>query len=292
MSTSTPIGMIWRDIQRAQRLSDLNFKKDIVSTTQLAQIELAHRFDWEGLRRTVSVTYDGVNPCVLPADMVGILAVVDSDMAPVMRSEVWTDGLRENGAFVEGAPKRYWTVPYSHEDGMLSGDGLSIDEGAAFFTGPTLTDTMNGEFIQFGGEPGKYQILDGSEKTLYSKYWGPKQQNCQWTIRPTGTQTIIFTDAGTYRVDYWAEEKPLYKDNQMTVLPARAFGLLVMIHILGFHEKQETAADNYRREFERALSEAMHMNGRYYPPAQTAPGSGISPGANSGYGVSFGRKYR
>ena len=44
---STPIGIIFRDIQRAQRLADFGFKEDLVTAGLLAGAELSRACDWQ-----------------------------------------------------------------------------------------------------------------------------------------------------------------------------------------------------------------------------------------------------
>ncbi len=54
---STPIGIIFRDIQRAQRLADFGFKEDLVTAGLLAGAELSRACDWLELREEITVEY-------------------------------------------------------------------------------------------------------------------------------------------------------------------------------------------------------------------------------------------
>ena len=274
---TTPIGKIWSDIERAQRLQDFDFRKDIVVSTNLAIEELSRKCDWIGLRAEMDAVYDGTNPVQLPSNLAGVIAVVDEDGLLVKQAETYTHEVSELASMWA-----YSNVPIAP---LMYEKGFSIEEGAdAFETDLTLPSGSAGEYIQFGAEHGCYKILDATAKTIEPKYFGPKLSNEWGIIRPESTRAIKFGEAGTYKVTYWRLENPLYKDHQRTCLPSTALGLLIAIHILGFHEKQSNAANDLRRDYEKALSEAMYRNPRYYPPAQAM-------GGTSALGVSFGRKY-
>ena len=271
---STPLGLIFRDIQRAQRLSDFGFREDLGNAALLAAGELSRACDWVDLREELSIVYDGTNAVMLPSDSVGVLAVLDSDGEMVRRAENYTSGMESDENF------------YALKKGsapILSGKGINIDKGSAQISGITLTSTHDDEWIEIGDQPGCYKISDGVAGTLAEPYWGPKIAGGYYSVRPRDTRFIEFGEAGTYRVVVWHAERPLYEDHQRTVLPARPFQLSIIIHVLGFHEKQKGEADAYRAEYRQALSEAMNMNPRYSPPAGAV--------AKRGYAIRFGRSF-
>ena len=271
---STPLGLIFRDIQRAQRLSDFGFREDLGNAALLAAGELSRACDWVDLREELTIVYDGTNAVILPADVVGVLAVIDSDNALVRRAENYTVGMEDDENFY--ALKK-GTAP------ILSGKGINIDKGSVQISGITLKSTHDDEWIEFGDQPGCYKISAGSTGTLSEPYWGPKISGGYYAVRPRDTRFIEFGEAGTYRVVVWHAERPLYEDHQRTVLPARPFQLAIIVHVLGFHEKQKGEADAYRAEYRQALSDAMNQNPRFTPPAGAV--------VNRGYAIRFGRSF-
>lgn len=272
---STPIGVIYKDIQRAQRLADFGFKEDLVTAGLLASAQLSQACDWIDLREDISVVYAGT-PIPLPADCMGVLAVLDSDGVLLRRAENYTSGMDEDENFYALAKA---SAPVA--SGM---NGLSIDEGSFILGGISIDSDWEGEWIEIADQPGCYEIADAATGELTDTYFGPKITNGAWSIRPRDTRTIEFRDDGTYTVVLWHAERPLYKDHQRTVLPARAFQLAVTIHVLGFHEKQAKEAEAYREEYRTALSDAMSRNPRYAPPAGAI--------SNSGNPIRFGRSFR
>jgi len=270
----TPLGIIFKDIQRAQRLSDFGFREDLGTAALLAAGELSKVCDWMDLREEISVVYDGTNAVMLPSDTVGVLAVLDEDDVLLRRAENYTSGMGDDENF------------YALKKGsapLVSGKGLNIDKGSVTIAGLTLSATLDDEWIEIGDQPGCYQISDGATGALSEAYWGPKITNGYYNVRPKDTKFIEFGEAGTYTVVLWHAERPLYEDHQRTVLPARAFQLSIIIHVLGFHEKQKSEADAYRQEYRIALSEAMNRNPRYTPPAGAV--------TTNGYSVRFGRSF-
>lgn len=270
---STPIGLIFRDIQRAQRLSDYGFKEDLVTAGLMAAGELSRACDWIDLREEIEIVYSGT-PVMLPGDTMGIVAVKDSEGNIVRRAENYTSGMDSEENF----------YALSKGDGPLaSGVGLNIEKGASLITGVTLPAGSDHEWIEIADQPGCYEIFDASTGAIEGEYWGPKISGGRYTVRPRDTRFIEFGESGTYTVVLWHAERPLYEDHQRTVLPARAFQLGIIIHVLGFHEKQNKEAEQYRAEYRAVLSEAIARNPRYAPPAGAV--------VNGGYSLRFGRSF-
>ena len=136
--SSTPLGLIFRDIQRAQRLSDFGFREDLGNAALLAAGELSRACDWVDLREELTIVYDGTNAVILPADVVGVLAVIDSDNALVRRAENYTVGMEDDENFY--ALKK-GTAP------IISGKGINIDKGSVQISGITLKSTHDDEWI-------------------------------------------------------------------------------------------------------------------------------------------------
>lgn len=272
---ATPIGLIFRDIQRAQRLSDFSFKEDLVVSGLMAAADLSRACDWVDLREEISVEYTGV-PVVLPADCIGVVAVIDSNGNSVRRAENYTSGM--------DADENFYALSKASSPIASGFGGLNIDKGATRLAGVTLNAEWEGEWIEIADQPGCYQIADASAGDLVDPYWGPKVSNGAWTVRPRDTRAIEFGKNGTYTVVLWHSERPLYEDHQRTVLPSRAFQLSIIIHALGFHEKQNKEAEQYRAEYRIALNDAISRNPRYAPPAGAV--------ANGGSPIRFGRSFR
>ena len=269
----TPLGLIFRDIQRAQRLSDFGFKEDLGVSALLAAAELSRACDWIDLREKLTITYAGT-PVALPGDCVGVISVLDTDGKAIRRAENYTAGMDEDENF------------YALSKGnapVASGKGLNIDKGSDTFSGITLGGDLDGEWLEISDQPGCYQIKDATTGKLVEPYFGPKVTGGYYSVRPKDTRFIEFGEDGTYSVVIWHEERPLYEDHQRTVLPARAFQLAIIIHVLGFHEKQAKEAEAYRMEYRAALSEAIARNPRYAPPAGAV--------TNGGHAIRFGRSF-
>lgn len=271
---STPLGLIFRDIQRAQRLSDFGFREDLGTAALLAACELSRACDWIDLREQLTLVYDGATALMLPSDAMGVIAVLDSEGNLLRRAENYTSGM--------DADENFYSLMHSTAP-VASGKGLSIDKGGVQLSGITFTSAHDDEWIELGDQPGCYKIADGAAGTLSEPYWGPKIQSGYYSVRPRDTKFIEFGEAGTYTVVIWHAERPLYEDHQRTVLPERAFQLGIIIHAIGFHEKQKNEADAYRAEYRQALSDAMGRNPRYTPPAGAV--------VNGGYPIRFGRSF-
>jgi len=271
---STPLGLIYRDIQKAQRLQGFDFKEDLVTSGLMAAAELSRACDWIELREQIEVDYAGT-PVILPADCAGVVAVLDADGKLLRRAENYTAGMSDD--------ENFYSIGVSVAP-LASGKGVSIDQGASRISGVAAPASWEGEWIEVGDQPGCYKITDRTTFALEDAYWGPKITNGYYAVRPRGTRTIDFGENGTYQVVLWHNERPLYEDHQRTVLPARALQLGIIIHVLGFHEKQAKEAEAYRDEYRAALSEAISRNPRYAPPAGAIAGSG-NP-------IRFGRSFR
>lgn len=270
---SVPLGLIFRDVQRAQRLADFGFKEDLGVAALLSAAELSRACDWIDLREELTLTYAGT-PLALPGDCIGVVAVLDSDGNAVRRAENYTAGM--------DADENFYALSRGNAP-VASGKGISIDKGSDTISGVTLGSTLDGEWIEIADQPGCYEIDDSATGKLVEPYWGPKITNGYYSVRPRDTRFIEFGEDGVYTVVMWHSERPLYEDHQRTVLPARAFQLGIIIHVLGFHEKQAKEADAYRAEYRAALAEAVSRNPRYAPPAGAV--------ANGGYPIRFGRSF-
>lgn len=262
---ATAVGDIWRGIQDAVRIHDNETLEVIKRITQQCYYRLCELVDWQPLRRTVSVVYDGgATGTLLPADLIGILAVVDDDELPVMGP------VKNQQMPYQNTSQDTYRLMEASVDPLVVAKGIGVEQDSATISGVDLTSYVN-EYLRIADYPGFYKI---TAATTISPVWrGPRLQSKEYVVRPPTCKRMGFVDytgtnaAGTYTVYYWAYPEPLFQEWQQPLLPtSRALELLSIISFLGFHEKQEKAADNYRAEYRLAYDEMRAMNPKFHMP--------------------------
>lgn len=276
----TPIGIVWETLQEAMRLYSDDDLSQLKKRTNAAYFRLCEMADWQRTRRSVSITAAGsTDGVLLPADLIGVLAVRDSDFYEYQPCDE-----QDMGADYP-YPRRSYAFRQAAVEPLYAGKAFTIAKDSATFSAtPAVTAAMVGEYMRFDTDPGYYKIV--STTTLATTYRGPDIQSKVYVVRPaTARRIILYDDAGalasgTFTVHYWAYPEPLWQEWQLPVIPSvRALELLVTIDALGTKEKQEKTADNYRAEFREELSRMRNMNPRFVAP-KAAMG-------NDGYRVGF-----
>lgn len=263
----TPIGASWQHIQDALRLFGQDDLSTIQRRTQASYYRLCEMTDWQRLRRNMTFTAAaGASGAILPADLIGIVAVRDADGNQY-------DPCEEQNATGDGRyPRRAWFYRQEAVEPLYAGKSITIAKDSISFTAsPAVTSAMIGEYMRVGTDPGYYKIA--STTTLATRYRGPDIEAKSYVVRPPTTRRLCITDVdgdltgGTYQVFYWAYPEPLWQDWQVPLLPStRAVELLAIIDCMGTIDKQEKAADNYRQEFIAELSRMQSQNPKFSPP--------------------------
>ena len=272
---------VWINIETGLRRFGLDDQSIIQRAAQTAYYELCLLTDWQLLRRSVSVACVATTGTLLPADLIGIMSVIDADGNEVDPSEQQTRKFR-------GREKKSWHFVQSEISPLYDGKSLTVEQDAASITvSPAISSAFIGEYAHLNSEPGFYKLA--SVSTITPAYRGPRIQGGTITIRPSTCRKLAVVDEDgddsteIVTVHYWAFPEPLYQDWQRPMLPSsRIIELKTIINILGFHEKQERAADNYRTEFDKALADAYRLNPKFRVP--------LPPQASSGLGLKFGRR--
>lgn len=274
-----PVADMWKNIQQGLRDYDADTLKVIQQQTRVIHSRLCETVDFQPYRRAETVT--GVmGGALLPANLVDILYVEDDMGVLYWPAEQWQAKQMGMPCFVR--------TPTATTPLLIDETGLNLDSGASSL-GIDATAYV-GEYCTLGSEPGVYKILDATG-TLLPRYYGPRLNRERLVIRPIFTQKIQFYDysgdeeTGTYTVAYWVQPDVLYQGFQPVLMPnPRSLELRVIIEMLGFHEKNEKSADNYRKEFEREWALTMRLNPKTLAPA--------TPMNVSGTRLSFSRNGR
>jgi hypothetical protein len=259
-----PIGSVWENVQNSLRLMDDETLAIIKRRCNAAYYRLCELTCWQRLRRSASIVFDGVNGAILPADLIGIMAVVDSDGNELAATEENSQG--------ESYPCFAWYYQHAAVEPLRVEKGLTILKDATTISTTTaLTAAMVGEYLRIASEPGFYKIA--SATTISTAYRGDAQTRVIYVVRPPTTRTIAMVDeegdlyAGTYAVHYWAYPEPLFQEWQTPLLPSvRALELATLVDILGTMDKQEKIADTYRAELREEISRMQNQNPRFVRP--------------------------
>lgn len=271
---------VWDNLEVGLRRHGLDDRDIIRRTAQTEYYRLCEYTDWQLLRRTVDVASSAAGT-LLPADLIGIIHVIDSDGNEVAPTEQQTREFR-------GYNKKSWHFRQDAVVPLYEGKSLTMEQGAsAISVTPALDSSYIGEYVSLGAEPGFYKLATVS--TLETPYYGPRLNADVITVRPRSCKRLCVTEddgdasSETVTVHYWAYPPPLYQPWQQVLLPStRILELKVIIAIVGFHEKQERAADNYRAEYADALAQALKLNPKFIAPAP--------PQAAAGCALKFGRR--
>ena len=239
---------------------------------------LCGRTWWQSLRNKVTLTMTGsTSGQMLPADLIGILAVIGSDGSPyeaVARVEAgYANGFR-SWLYVE--------TPTASLDVIVPSDpttgGVTVGENGSSFSGATLGGTRTGEYIRFGQEPGVYKLTGAASFT--PAYRGAALSNVPAVVRPSSTRFLNITQnqslaADTVTVYYWAYPEPLYQTWQEIMLPAtRALELMCIIDLVGGQERMRGQADAFRSELEHpvtrvgAYQDMLALDPQFNAPSQ------------------------
>lgn len=238
---------------------------------------LCGRTDWQPLRNKVTLTLTASTAGqMLPADLIGILAVIGSDGSPyeaVARVEAgYANGFR-SWLYVESPTTPLDVIVPTGTPGT----GITVGQNEATFSGAALGGTRTGEYIRFGQEPGVYKLTGAA--TFTPTYRGAALTDAPAVVRPPSTRFLSITKDDTLAADsvtvyYWAYPEPLYQAWQEIMLPAtRALELMCIIDLVGGQERMRGQADAFRIELEHpvtrvgAYQDMLALNPQFRAPS-------------------------
>lgn len=207
--------------------NDKDFASVVKNLINIKYFALCKEFSVRDLRDKVTLDFttatdDGL---WLPSDLFGIDCVRDED------DEEFIERGRSE---LEDDEDTYRYYRYKGSDNpLLSGEDLTIDEGASSFTSATLDayiaagGAVDDEYIRIGTEPGYYQITsETSPYAISPTYRGPSQDEVEFRIRPEEDERMILIDPDetilkdrSMDIYYWKAPKPLYRDSDFVLLP-------------------------------------------------------------------------
>lgn len=266
-----PAGRILKRIQAAAKIeNDSTLTERAWDIMRDEYWDLCRRVSWQPLRKrvTIDTTSSAYSSGMwMPSDMFGIDMVIDSNDVPYIERD-------RAGIEADEYGYRYYT--YRASTTPLTGDfDVNIetsDEGISSFTSTTLDtyvalgNSVDGEYIRFGEEPGYYLI--GSDTSPYSitpKYYGPAMHDERYEVRPSETQKIVFIDPSdneietldTVYVHYWTAPEQIYALWQNILLPTAKILMLRTLREMPEAKERRPVSD---KEEEKAMGDALRLN--------------------------------
>lgn len=254
-------------IEQAIRLRDDDTRKLIRRSVQQAYYSFCEMRSWALLRKTMTLNFssDTGNGIILPADLIGIDLIMDSDYNQFHGREL--GGIHEQEAIF-----RYAFRPGTVDPLYFARTTLDIDKGSTTLgLSAPLSADYAGDYVILDKQPGMYQLLNPT--TIARPYLGEKIQKGSITVRPPGTKFISAWDestepyTGTATMFYWAYPPPLFDDAQIIMLPSiEALKLQVIVNNIGLWDNKERKADNYRAALQPAIDDMISKNPAFIPP--------------------------
>lgn len=263
------LGQIWQTVEDALRN---RHDRDVIKRNcQMAYYELCEMQSWVGLRRKATLSANKDGETLLPADLIGLDGVWDSD-----GNRYWP--IEQGSGQAASDLQHSFTYAEPVQSALLISSG-SINSGSKNFAiNDAYPESLTGEYLTLGNEPGFYRIA--SEATLERAYFGPKLDNKPIIIRPVGTKVLRINGGGTVNVFYWAYPEPLYEAYQRILLPhTRPLELATIIRVIGLYDRKESAVATYRQDLAQAISDMQGINPRFTGHA--------APVGKNGFGIRF-----
>ena len=188
--------------------------------------ELASDHSWQQLRRKTELDFTaavstGDIGLWLPGDLLGIDRVWDEDneveFFPRDRSDIELPLEDDYRFFLYSTAVE---AEFQADDAIVEQGGTTFTSDALDADGTDYTD----EYVKFGTELGLYKLT--AAKTFTPTYHGPAQDLQHFEIRPRSTQKLVLVDPDqeclidrTVNVHYWQAPQPLYRDEDVSILP-------------------------------------------------------------------------
>lgn len=239
-------------------------------TMNLAYIDIARRAPFVGLR-SMGTEFDfsdqDTDGLLMPANLAGIMAIYNTANGVYQPREA-----SHATEATDGVPRYYISAATSTP--LLHQKGVSITKGSTGLTfSPTVTAAdIAGEFITFSGRLGLYQIAT-SGTVLEQMFMDESVSNDWFQVRPAGTMKLkLLSIEGTnaedaVTIDYWRQPTPIHAPSDIIQLPTtEALMLRTIIRYYGMEHFDESKADRYRGEYQRALAECLDAVPAYICP--------------------------
>jgi len=284
------IGNSWQTLFEQFKAADQDKKDQIMRLSRTSYYELCRATSWVNMRNDTPYVYDeDIDGMWLPSNLIDIDAVATSEYL-YLKSDAPRANLKFTGS-------RQWFISEFSRVALLSGTGMKISNGSTTFTGATdITTEHVGEYIRIGGQSGFYKIAGAG--TLATPYYGKKQVNAAWQVRPVNTQKIKLVDETgaadkTEATIYFSEfPEQLHDENQQILLPsAEILELTVAIRMFritgNLEAKNSASSDLYgsKGRYEGKLDKAISLNPNFIPPCQPQNRRGRNAGYGAGQGA-------
>ena len=277
------ISGIWDSLYKQFNAKDDARKEEIRAESRKAYYELCKETSWENMRDSIPYSYNESDDGMwLPANLIGIDAVTDG-------IDVWKK-TNPPAASNTNSTQKLWFIAEHNRTPLVSGTGLAIDDGSTTFSGASaITSDHVGEYIRIGGQSAVYKLA--SATTLETPYYGDKQTNASFEVRPVGTKRIKLlsesaeTDRTAATIYYWRFPDQIYNPDQLMLLPtARVLELATSVRINGTDRdtegKNDAQKDLYgsKGRYEGELSRATSLNPDFQPPVRPENRNGTPAG--------------
>ena len=269
-------GYLVSECKAALRLYGADDENSIMQSMNMALMHLCQLRSWAALRRKVTISFSGAdvnNSMLLPGDCAGIDSVweVNHHHEYIASDQAYSEN---NGRHSDERLYRwFYTQPEADAFAILT--GVNLAQSASIFSCDNWLDSYINEYCQIGNELGFYKLT--AANTISPRWYGPQitggpQGVIQ--VRPAGSKrfSIVdydgkFSNAVSVVLYYWVYAPVLYLPNQPILLPDyKPLELLTIINVLGLKDRKESIADNYRKEYEKALSKMEDLNAEFVPP--------------------------
>jgi hypothetical protein len=258
----------------------------VYAAMQDACTDIARTFPWQWLRakKTVTIASNPTQGALLPANLIDVIdPLKDSNgyiytrIDPALVAN--PPSPQQDNVYLSTYPRmylspanaqRYFAFDVGQETPLSEGTGASIDKDSATISyTSTPTASCSGEFIQFGENPGVFEMTNVT--TLKSTYRGPRIKDSRYTIRPALTRRIAFYDAIGNRlavsldVNYWGYPAPVFApdflmpDHWCTIMK---MGTWIQLMTDTVDRQGHSVRAARMKEYEKALAEAKQMDGK------------------------------
>lgn len=268
-----PIGSVCEEIlDIIYSRNDDEVKDRVWRQVNYQYFELCKQHSWELLRAPSAETLDFTGSTsaglLLPADLMGIDIVWDST-----NDQEFFEMDRPDSQSNETGYRYYRYLPSrSH---LFEGTDLVLSKNGTSFTSASLSSdgaTTSGEFVQFNDEPGLYEISSNTTPfTFTPTYRGENLVQKGFRVRPwqlvkrmviiDPTEDLLYDRS--VKVYYWKAPPPLYREEDMALLPTLEVLKLRVLRALPESKGKFNVSESMLKE---ALRVALKLNPKFRRP--------------------------
>ena len=259
MSGIFPCGDVVDAALRAcNKTGDTEFAKTVYRTMNIEYFKLCRDWPWQGLRAKISIDFTGSDDTGmwLPSDLFGIEMVRDSsdgyEFYPRDRAMMEPD---EYGY-------RYFRYRGESTDGFYSSDAVVEKDSGVFSSDDLAGGDWTGYYARLGNELGFYLLT--APLAFSPTYRGESIDQGAIHIRPKETEKIVITDIDEealhdrgVEVYYWKAPEPLYKGDDLIVIPSSEPLELMLLKKLPEAKAKRPVSQN---ELEASVAKALRNN--------------------------------